>query len=177
MSINSHYKSLIKAVEKYEALLKEVSEETFIQNPPDGGWSYSETFSHIFQSNLASLIAIEKCFLGTGIFCDKRLGFGVWAILLVGRLPPGKFKVPERLASLVKKISREDAANLIVKFRSRLADLKNKVDKADKYQTIKHPRLGLLNAKQWLRFIEIHTIHHTRQLKRIESKLKAFKQV
>ncbi len=176
MSVNSHYKSLVRAVEKYERLLNDVSEEAFIQSPPDGGWSYSETFSHIFQANLGSLIAVEKCFLGTGTFCDKRLSFGVWAILLLGRLPPGKFKAPERLASMVKKISREEAANLIVKFRNRLTDLKHKVDKADKYQTIKHPRLGLLNAKQWLRFIEIHTIHHTRQLKRIESNLKAFKQ-
>jgi uncharacterized damage-inducible protein DinB len=171
MSVNSHYKSLIRAIEKYEALLSNVSEETFIQTPPNGGWSYSETFSHIFQSNLASLVAIEKCFLGTGTFCDKRLSLTVWLILWAGRLPPGKYKVPERLASLVKKISREEAANLIVKFRNRLAELKGKVEKADKYQTIKHPRLGLLNAKQWLRFIEIHTIHHTRQLRRITSQL------
>lgn len=173
MSVNNHYRSLIKAVEEYEKLLAEVSEETFIQSPPDGGWSYSETYTHIFQANLGSLIAIEKCFLGTGTFCDKRLSFGVWAILLLGRLPPGKFKAPERLAAMVKKISREDAANLIIKFRNRLIDLKNKVEKADKYQVIKHPRLGLLNAKQWFRFIEIHTIHHTRQLKRIASQLKA----
>ena len=172
MSVNSQFRSLIRAIEQYENLLKEVSEETFTQNPPDGGWSYSETFSHIFQANLGCLIAVEKCFIGTGTLSEKRTGWGVWAILFLGRLPPGKFKAPERLASMVKKLSREEAANLIVKFRSRLTDLKNKVDKADKYQKIKHPRLGLLNARQWLRFIEIHTIHHTRQLKRIKNQLR-----
>ena len=172
MSVNSHYKSLMKAVGQYESLLSEIAEHTFIQNPPDGGWSYSETFSHIFQSNLASLIAVEKCFLRTGIVKKKRINWKVWAILFLGRLPPGKFKAPERLASMVKILSKEEAANLIIKFRKRLTELKDKVDKADKYQMIKHPRLGLLNAKQWWRFIEIHTIHHTHQLKRIRVKLR-----
>lgn len=169
MSVNRHYKSLLKATGQYEHLLKEVSEELFLQTPPDGGWSYSETFSHIFQSNLASLVAIEKCILGTGIFNDKRPDWRVWAVLFFGRLPPGKYKVPERLAAMVKKISREEAANLIVKFRSRLDSLKNKISKADSYQKVKHPRLGLLNARQWLRFIEIHTHHHTHQLNRIKA--------
>jgi hypothetical protein len=35
----------------------------------------------------------------------------------------------------------------------------------------KHPRLGYLNAKQWLRFIEIHLHHHLKQLNRIENSL------
>ncbi len=169
MSVNNHFRSLIKAVEQYEILLQEVSEELFAKSPPEGGWSYSETFSHIFQSNLASLIAVEKCFLKTGILDEKRINWKVWMILFLGRLPPGKFKAPERLASMVKILSKEEAANLIVKFKKRLSELKDKVEKADKYQKIKHPRLGLLNAKQWWRFIEIHTIHHTHQLKRIRS--------
>lgn len=172
MSVNSQFISLMKAVGKYENVLKEVSEETFTQNPADGMWSYSETFSHIFQANLGCLISIEKCFLGTGILREKKSVWGVRAILFFGRFPPGKFKVPERMTSMTKKISREEAANLIVKFKRRLSDLKNKVDQANKYQKIKHPRLGYLNAKQWWRFIEIHTIHHTHQLKRIARKLK-----
>lgn len=172
MSVNSHFRSLIKAVGQYEALLQEVPEEVFAKCPAEGQWSYSETFSHIFQSNLASLIAVEKCFLKTGILDKNRTPWQVWAILFLGRLPPGKFKAPERIASMVKVLSKEEAANLIVKFRKRLDELKDKVDQADKYQKIKHPRLGLLNANQWWRFIEIHTVHHIRQLERIKNQLR-----
>ena len=172
MSVNSHFRSLMKAVEQYETLLAEVSEEMFIQSPRDGGWSYSETYSHIFQANLASLIAVEKCLIGTGVFSEKRSSWKVSAILFFGRLPPGKFKAPEKIASMVKKLNLEEAANLIVKFKNRVEELKSKVEKADKYQKVKHPRLGLLNARQWFRFIEIHTKHHTRQLERISNKLK-----
>lgn len=171
MSVSRHFRSLMKAVEQYDTLLAAVSEEMFTQSPPDGGWSYSETFSHIFQANLASLIAVEKCLLGTGVFSEKKTSWQLSAILFFGRLPPGKYKAPERIASMVKKLDREEAANLIAKFKNRVTELKNKVDKADKYQKVKHPRLGLLNARQWFRFIEIHTKHHTRQLKRISKKL------
>jgi hypothetical protein len=171
MSVNSHFRGITNAVEHYETLLTEVSEDLFTQNPPDGSWSYSETFSHIFQSNLASLIAIEKCVIGTGVLSKKPTKWQVSAILFFGRLPPGKFKAPAQIASMVKKLSKEEAANLIVKFRNRLTEMKSKVEKADEYQKVKHPRLGLLNARQWFRFIEIHTKHHTRQLKRISSKL------
>ena len=171
MSVNSHFRSLMKAVEKYETLLSGVSEEVFTQNPPEGGWSYSETFSHIFQANLASLVAVEKCLIGTGVFSDKRTNWRVSLIIFFGRLPPGKYKAPEQVASMAKKLSREEAANLIVKFKTRLAEMKSKIGRPDRHQKVKHPRLGLLNAKQWFRFIEIHTIHHTHQLKRISNSL------
>lgn len=173
MSVNQHYKSLLEAVSKYEDLLKDTSEEVFTRSPSSGGWSYSETFSHIFHANLASLIAVEKCVLGTGVVNTKPINWIVWMVLFFGRLPPGKFKVPQRLASTVRVISKEEASNLIVKFKNRLVAIKNQVDKAEKYQKVMHPRLGLLNAKQWFRFIEIHTHHHIHQLKRIYAKLQS----
>lgn len=172
MRIERQYRSILNAVKLYEDLLKQVSEDQFCMNPPDGGWSYSETFSHIFQSNLASLIAVEKCILRTGIYNRDRINWKVWLILFFGRFPPGKIRAPERIASMVKKISREDAGNLIRKFKSRLDSVKPGIKNADPHQKIKHPRLGLLNANQWFRFIEIHTIHHTAQLRRIERMLK-----
>lgn len=171
MSVERHYKSLLKTVAEYENLLAKVSEETFIQSPPDGGWSYSETYSHIFQSNLLSLHSAEKCIVGTGVLSRKRIHWMAWLILFFGRFPPVKFKAPERIASMVTKISREDALNLIAKFKIRLGEIKSKIHKANPYQKTKHPRLGLLNAKEWFRFIEVHTVHHTRQLKRIGRKL------
>src|SRR4051812_43873062 len=111
MSVNSHFNGIVKAVSHYEALLKNVSEEDFVRRPSDEEWSYSETISHIFQSNIASLIAVEKCILGTGVFSDKKSSWKVWLILLLGTLPPGKYKAPESMASMVKLLSKEEACN------------------------------------------------------------------
>lgn len=171
MSVESQYRSLLSAVLIYEKLLSEVSEEEFVQCPADGIWSYSETFSHIFQSNLISLHAADRCIRGTGVFSQKGIHWFAGLILFAGRFPPIKFKAPVKIAAMVSKISREDARNLIIKFKTRLDEIKPQIRKADPTQKAKHPRLGLLNAKQWFRFIEIHTIHHTQQLKRIGAKL------
>ncbi len=172
MSIEANYKSLLRAVSRYENFLSEVSEEDFIQSPDDGGWSYSETYSHIFQSNLFSLLAIEKCIAGIGSPNRKRIHWLAWLILFFGGFPPVKLKAPEKIAAMTTKISREDALILINKFKTRLGEIKAKISNANSYQKTKHPRLGLLNGKEWLRFIEVHTVHHTRQLKRISRKLR-----
>jgi hypothetical protein len=172
MSIEAYNKSLLRAVAEYENLLPRVSEEDFIQSPKDGGWSYSETYSHIFQSNLFSLLAIEKCIAGIGSPNRTRIHWLAWLILFFGRFPPIKFKAPEKIAAMATKISREDALNLINKFKTRLGEVISNINDANPYQKTKHPRLGLLNAQEWFRFIEVHTVHHIKQLKRIGRQLR-----
>jgi hypothetical protein len=171
MSTERVNKSLLKTIAVYDSLLADVSEDTFIQTPSDGSWSYSETYSHIFQSGLLSLLALENCIQQNGELSRKSTHWIPMLILFFGRFPPGKIKAPIRIASMVKKISREEAKTLILKFKLRLQDISPLVNSADPHQKVKHPRLGLLNAKQWFRFIEIHSIHHTRQLNRIQKKL------
>lgn len=163
--------SLLKTITVYESLLAGVSEDAFNQTPSDGSWSYSETYSHIFQSGLLSIMAIENCIQKTGEFNRKPVQWIPRLILFFGRFPPIKIKAPQRISSMVKKISKAEAKVLILKFKMRVQEISNQVIMADPHQKVKHPRLGLLNAKQWFRFIEVHTIHHTRQLKRIERRL------
>lgn len=174
MIMEKHYKSLLKSVEVYENLLLKVSEEDFIKSPPGAAWSFSETFAHIFQSNLLSLMAADRCILSTGsqTFSTKRIHWIAWLILFFGRFPPIKIKAPANIRAMVKKISKEDARNLIANFKIRFQEVSLKIDQADPHQKVKHPKLGLLNAAQWLRFIEVHTFHHTKQLKRIGRQLK-----
>jgi hypothetical protein len=120
---------------------------------------------------MISLLAIEKCIAGIGSPNRKSIHWLAWLILFFGRFPPVKFKAPAKIAAMTRKISREDALILINKFKNRLGEVKSNINNANPYQKTKHPRLGLLNANEWLRFIEVHTIHHTRQLKRIGRKL------
>jgi hypothetical protein len=90
-------------------------------------------------------------------------------VMFIHREDKGKDESEKtNIAEILTKISREDALNIIAKFKIRLGEIKSKIHKANPYQKTKHPRLGLLNAKQWFRFFEVHTVHHTRQLKRIE---------
>lgn len=169
MSLVGQFQSLFRAVSVYENLLNELSEDVFQQSPPDGSWSYSETYSHIFSSGLLSLSAIQTCIEGKGIDSKKPIFWVASLILFFGAFPPGKIKAPKRIAALVKKISKKEAQDLIIKFKTKLSELQEQIHLADPKQKVEHPRLGLLNAFQWLRFIEVHKRHHIKQLKRIKA--------
>ena len=173
MSIAAQQRSILQSVEKYGRLLEQISEEEFQLTPAEGVWSYSEVYSHIFKANLASLIAAEQCINGTAEKISAGTHWMVRLILFIGRFPPGNYKVPASIADMTIKMSKEEARNLIIKFKSRLADISPRISNATKYHKVKHPRLGFFNAKQWFRFVEIHTLHHQKQLDRISDMLSA----
>lgn len=159
--------SLHHIIDAYKAKLSSYPEEIFELTPPINGWSYSEVYSHIFDSSLLSLIALENSAKGKGE--NKPTHFVVKLILLLGSLPPAKkYKVPKRLAERVKKITKTEAMDFILEFEKALTDNYPLVANANENCKTKHPRLGYLNTKQWLRFIEIHLKHHLKQLVRIE---------
>ncbi len=164
--------SIHKTVDAYKSKLSAYADDVFQQVPPIAGWSYSEVYSHIFDSSLLSLMALEHAAKGKGE--DKPTHFAVKLILLLGALPPTQqYKVPKRLADRVKKISKTEALDFILEFEEALDDNYPLVGLATLTCKTKHPRLGYLNAKQWLRFIEIHLKHHLKQLGRIEKSFQA----
>ena len=168
MSIARQHRSLVTTVNEYARLLETFTEEDFQRNPSEGVWSYSEVYSHVFQANLGSLIAAEKCINGTAERSSSRIRWIAGLVLFFGVFPPGKIKAPARIAAMVKKISKDEAHDLIRKFNDRLALIVPVIPGASKDRKVKHPRLGLLNAGQWFRFMQIHTLHHEKQLKRIQ---------
>ena len=160
-------KSLHIIIDAYKSKLSHYGDDIFQQTPPINGWSYGEVYSHIFDASLLSLIAMENCIKGKGE--SHKTHFAVKLILFFGAFPPAKkYKVPKRLEDRVKKISKIEALDFILEFEKSLDNLYPSVEGADQKIKTKHPRLGYLNAKQWLRFIEIHLKHHLKQLIRID---------
>lgn len=164
------YQSITKIVNAYKVKLANQSEDNFTLTPPIGGWSYSEVYSHIFDASLLSLMAMSNCIKGEGEV--KSTHFAVKMILFFGSFPPNKkYIVPKRLAERVKKINLMAAKQFITDFELQLLQALPLIKNAGPKIKTKHPRLGYLNAKQWLRFIEIHLNHHLKQLNRIENSL------
>lgn len=167
MSIVSDRKKVLASLNFYEDFLKHVSEETFLETPPRGGWSYSEVYSHVLGANHMSIIAVEKCLSKTADIKSRKPHWKVRLILFFGKFPPGKIKAPAQVEAAVKKISKEEASNLLIKLKKKLDTILVDFKKFDTKYKFKHPRLGYLDAKDWLRFILIHTRHHQKQIKRI----------
>lgn len=164
MNPSKTYQLIIKIVGKYSAQLAIMQEKDFQVSPPMGGWSYSEVYSHIFDSSLLSLMAVAKCSNGQGE--NKPSTLAAQLVLLLGWLP--KVKVPSKLADRVKKIDQQAAQQLITAFELALSEIYPHIAQAKPNAKVKHPRLGYLNATQWLKFIAIHFNHHLKQLQRIK---------
>ena len=170
MSIIADKRSIDNALQLYRQKLDEIPDEQFNATPPGGGWSYAEVYSHIMQATLATMMAVEKCSNGTAQISRKPLSLRARIIFLMGQLPPVKIKAPASIAAVTVNISKEEARNLIIKVKKRVDELVPAVSESSKYYKIKHPRLGMLNAKQWFTFANYHITHHLKQLLRIQKK-------
>jgi len=169
MSVAKELRTIETALDDYREMLDTIPDELFAETPAGGGWSSAEVYSHIMQSVLRSSIAIERCAHGNCPPTKKGLSLQGRFLWLFGCFPPLKIKMLDIMN--VEKISKEEARNLIIKCRKRMEDVSPIIAKAPPDVRYGHPRLGMLNAKHWLKFIRIHLLHHLKQLERIKRKV------
>ena len=170
MAIEQARRAIEEALDIYRSRLDTIPDDLFDANPPGGGWSYAEVYSHLLQANISSALAIEKCSMSTCKPTTKGRSIIGLFVLTFNRFPPVRVKVPGEIAAKnpAKKISKEEARNLLVRCRKKINEVIELVHDSSPHRRVKHPRLGMLNAEQWLKFILIHSKHHIKQLDRIE---------
>jgi hypothetical protein len=174
MTLEAERRAIEAVLDEYRARLDVITDGQFDVTPANGGWSYAEVYSHIMQATLGSTLALEKCTSSACLPTTKGRN-------LVGRLVftinsiPVRIKMPPMMAQKnpPKKISKEEARNLIVKCRKRINEVFALIHDSSPHKRIKHPRFGMLNARQWFKFILIHLNHHVKQLNRVEKNLHA----
>lgn len=157
---------------QYETYLERIAPDDFQRQPVPGEWSYAEVYSHIYTANHACFMALENCIKGKAEVTSLKATLPGRIILFIGLFPPVKIKAPARIAAMVQKIDREDALRQLQQMREMLQKVLPGIPAAAPNQKASHPRMGYFDARQWLRFIEIHTRHHLKQLQRIEKGLK-----
>jgi hypothetical protein len=171
MNLSKDRRSIEAALDTYRRLMDSYTEERFIETPPMGGWSYAEVYDHILKASLGSAIAAERCTNKTCQATKKGPNFWGRYLLLTGIFPPGKIKMPESVAAKMapKKLDKEETKNLIIRTRKKITEIAELVKDAPTDTRWQHPRLGMLNAAQWFKFIRVHLQHHLKQLERIKS--------
>jgi hypothetical protein len=172
MDILKERKAIDTALDEYRARLDDIPDALFAETPPGGGWSYAEVYSHIMKATLGSSISLERCTHANCAPTSKGLTLIGHYMMLTGRFPPVGLTVPGDVAAKIsaEKISKEEAKNLLIKCRKRIDDTSPLIKNSSSTSRNKHPRMGMLTAKQWYKFIRIHLYHHLKQLKRIENK-------
>lgn len=175
MSIAKERRMIEVALDNYREQLDTIPDELFTETPADGGWSLAEVYNHILQATLGSSIALERCTHGSCPPTKDGLTWEGRVMLLFGYFP--KTKAPAMVNDKIPaaKISKEDARNLIIKCRKRIETTAPLIEASAAASRYKHPRMGMLNARQWFRFIRIHLEHHLKQLDRIKNKFNTTK--
>lgn len=171
MSVKSDQQRILESLKFYREFLKTVSEEVFLKTPRQGGWSFAEVYAHILSANFLSIVAVERCLNKTAEIKTRKPDWRVRLILFFGRFPPIKLKIPAVLEASICKISKEEASNELIRLIKKVEEIDKGFSKFSSDYKVKHPRLGFLDAKQWLRFIYVHSKHHQNQIKRIEKML------
>lgn len=173
MNITKELRDINAALDEYRRQLDSIPDNQFDVTPPKGGWSFAEVYSHIMQATIGGSIMLERCTHKT----TKPVKGGVnWIgkyVLFTGLFPPVKTALPDGLAAKMapKKIDKEEAKNLVVKCRQRMESMATLISETPSTRRAQHPRMGMLNANQWFKFIRIHLQHHIRQLERVRKQL------
>jgi len=138
------------------------TEPELLTAAPCSEWSPSEHLDHAIKvaaSIVNRLLDLEAPRGGRGVSAMGRL------IMLVGRIPRGRGKSPERLRG-----TRQTAESL----QASLAKLEGKLDllaaqhlEPARGPVVPHPRFGGLTPPHALRFAVVHTDHHLRIIRDI----------
>jgi hypothetical protein len=86
-------------------------------------------------------------------------------LFFVGNIPRGKAKAPKSVQSL-EVISKKDIERQLATAQFLITELPS----FPIYSNVNHPFIGLLNLKQAIRFLEIHTKHHLKIMDEIITK-------
>lgn len=110
---------------------------------------------HIDHS-LKVIIGVSS-FLKTSNPGDYQWKFNKWRFIVfaLGSIPRGKAKAPKGVQSY-EKITLEELEKQLETVKKLLEEIKTLPKKAN----FKHPYFDLLDLKQTIRFLELHTKHH-----------------
>jgi hypothetical protein len=147
--------------------------EQLAMKPADGGWSMGQIYNHLIQTALGMQFReIDACLNGNGTAGGRKTLPGRMTFA-IGSLPPIRIKgmqsreyTPEPTSDVAGL--RREMRGLIDQMRV-VAGKLEKAGRATGKVRRNHPALGMLNAAEWYRLVEMHHRHHLRQKRRLEA--------
>lgn len=173
MSDNHFKKQCLEVFEKLEKQRSEIFEELDSLNDEQRHFSISpekwnplQVMIHLVTAEKLSVIYMKRKVNSDEKFQDS--GFKSWLRLMTLKLAfnlPFKYTAPKRTDATGKDPDYESLKTDWKKVRSELkALIENLDEKTLKSEILKHPRVGMINMKQALDFMEIHIAHHQKQI-------------
>ena len=135
-----------------------------LQRPEVSGWAVGQHLEHLGITGAQIVGAVEKA-----LEKEPGGGPGVWGYLVfsTGRIPRGRVKArPEWTpADVDASRARASVAALAERFLA-VEPLLPAIERGR--GSVRHPILGPLTSRRWLRFLEIHQHHHLAIVRDVE---------
>jgi hypothetical protein len=154
--------------------LNDYTDEQFTRKPGETQWSIGQVYYHLVVGTESfHLRACKKCLENQGEITEGGKTLAGKIVFLLGSFLPAKIHVPPSPEYTPKQPeSRAEMREGLRKLIETMRGLAPQIDQASPVQKWQHPALGLLNAMEWYRLIEIHFRYHLRQKKRLDKFLK-----
>lgn len=139
-------------------------------------WSIGQVYEHLTKTTLEiQLKAVEDCIQQqNGDIKGGKSFIGVLTFLL-GKYFPSRQRIDNH--HNVKPIQPKeimDIRNASIRVLKEMSEYSKKLDKLSKEDLkykIKHPKFGMLNAKEWYLLVRMHYQHHLKQKYKIDNML------
>jgi hypothetical protein len=150
--------------------LNDYTDAQFARKPSETQWSIGQVYYHlVVGTENFHLRACRRCIEHRGEVTEGGKTLAGKIVFLLGSFLPVKIHVPPSPEYTPKQPqSRAEMQEGLRKLIETMRALAPEVDGASLVQKWKHPALGMLNAEEWYRLIEIHFRHHLRQKKRLD---------
>jgi uncharacterized damage-inducible protein DinB len=155
------------------SLLKQVmsvSSATYYHKPSQTKWSVAEILTHLLTSEKMSLRYLQKKSLG--VAAEKNTGFtenARFVLLMISQYLPLRYRAPKKLLENTPlPLPYGELVRQWDLTREELRVFLEQLDEAHLQKRIfRHPRVGMLNIGQTLRFMRAHVHHHQPQIEDI----------
>ncbi|MFC0213367.1 GyrI-like domain-containing protein [Paenibacillus chartarius] len=162
--------SMEQLTNQYVRELEAYSPEQLTRKPGEDEWSLGQMLMHLINSALRmQLASVDACRAGgSGSEQGQRTEIAE-KMFRMGSFPPEPIRVPPSPQYTPRQPeSKEELESGLRHVLQRMKELEEIVADIPLTHTAPHPRLGALNAMEWLRLVEMHYRHHLLQLERLK---------
>lgn len=174
----------IETLQRFEEITKHYIQELngfnmeqLKRQPSENEWSIGQMYLHLINASLyMQLRNVDHCMTQSEdsvVSRGEKTEVGQ-AVFDQGGFPPVRIQVPPSPQyTLGQPESKEQLVQGLNAVMRRMKEIEPTIKNAPLQNTVSHPRLGELNAKEWFMLVEMHYRHHLHQNDRLKKDLES----
>lgn len=171
IDVQREYRQIEAFYEEAERMLAWPDERLFGKAPGVSGWSAAQHLEHLAKVNGRTFKGLRLLAEGKMPPVQGRVNLLGWLLLWMGRLPRGRAQAPA-FSHPSADLSREELARSLARNRQAMAALEPFLSLLPHLEgRMPHQIFGMLDARQWLRFVRVHSAHHLRIIRDVAGRL------